>query len=235
MTYFKATHKKRPRVFTRGRHTPFNLFDCLFSRWHRLWEPSAATEKSERAKPLDHPSRSSNVVEVVAVLDPFDPLTDFIPEVEQANAALLVIANTMAATKLSNRLDIGSPPFRKPGTCRAATIANPGALDKRRPGADRRKQRPHEKTVIFQPRPAADRPGAPPPDQAPWAADHVTFAPAGYSSSEFSVPLPSRPPRPRRFRFHFPPLIFVPGRRGPVTPRLIQTSQGKEVRWQPEQ
>jgi hypothetical protein len=76
------------------------------------------------------------VVEVVAVLDPFDPVTDFIPELEQANAALLVIANTMAATKLSNRLDIGSPPFCRPGTCRAATIADPRALDKRvsRPG-----------------------------------------------------------------------------------------------------
>jgi hypothetical protein len=53
-------------------------------------------------------------VEVVAVLDPFDPDTDFIPELEQANAALLVIANTMAATKVSNRLDIGSPPFCNP-------------------------------------------------------------------------------------------------------------------------
>jgi len=70
------------------------------------------------------------VVEVVAVLDPFDPVTDFIPELEQANAALLVIAKAMAATKLSNRLDIGSPPFRKSGTCRAAKIADRRAPDK---------------------------------------------------------------------------------------------------------
>jgi len=67
------------------------------------------------------------VVEVLAVLDPFDPVTDFIPELEQANAALLVIAN-------ANRLDIGSPPFCKSGTCRAAKIADPRALDKRLSG-----------------------------------------------------------------------------------------------------
>jgi len=83
------------------------------------------------------------VVEVLAVLDPFDPVTDFIPELEQANAALLVIANAMAATKLSNRLDIGSPPFRKSGTCRAATIADPRRPDKRalRPRAPARGSR----------------------------------------------------------------------------------------------
>jgi hypothetical protein len=73
----------------------------------------------------------SNVLEVLAVLlDPFVPVILSRPELEQANAALLVIANTTTATKLSNRLDIGSPPFRKPGTCRAAKIADPPAHDK---------------------------------------------------------------------------------------------------------
>jgi hypothetical protein len=73
----------------------------------------------------------SNVLEVLAVLlDPFVPVILSRPELEQANAALLVIANTTTATKLSNRLDIGSPPFRKPGTCRPAKIADPSARDK---------------------------------------------------------------------------------------------------------
>jgi hypothetical protein len=79
----------------------------------------------------------SNVLEVLAVLlDPFVPVILSRPELEQANAALLVIANTTAATKLSNRLDIGSPPFRKPGTCRPAKIADPTARDKPAAPAD---------------------------------------------------------------------------------------------------
>ena len=88
-------------------------------------------------KTIVQPPRLSTVLEVLAVLEPFVPVILSRPELEQANAALLDIVNTTAATKLSNRLDIGSPPFRKPGTCRGETIADSPARDKREaPPAD---------------------------------------------------------------------------------------------------
>jgi hypothetical protein len=48
-------------------------------------------------------------------LEEDEPSADFIFAPVQAHAALLVTRNPMTATKLSNRLDIGSPPF-----CRTA-------------------------------------------------------------------------------------------------------------------
>jgi hypothetical protein len=150
----------------------------------------------------------------------------------------------MAATKLSNRLDIGSPPFCKSGTCRAATIADPRALDKRGSGPrgrdiGSRRENGHSRARASR-RPeqlgCGNASRVPRPRgvlaDAPSAVNHARVVPAGYSSSEYAVPLPSIPPRSRRFRFHFPPLIFMPGRRGPVMPRLFQSIQGKEVRWQ---
>jgi hypothetical protein len=42
-----------------------------------------------------------------------DPSADFAFAPAQANAAPLAIVNTTTAAMLSNRLDIGSPPFLK--------------------------------------------------------------------------------------------------------------------------
>jgi hypothetical protein len=50
---------------------------------------------------------------VLEAPDPCDPSADFAFAPEHANAAPLAITNTMAAAMLSNRLDIGSPPFCK--------------------------------------------------------------------------------------------------------------------------
>jgi hypothetical protein len=47
----------------------------------------------------------------VGVLCCCDPSADFAFAPVQANAAPLVIENTTTAAMLSNRLDIGSPPF----------------------------------------------------------------------------------------------------------------------------
>jgi hypothetical protein len=92
------------------------LFDCFFSRREPVVETGiAGATKLRRPWSLYPPVRCDEETP-----DAWDPSADFIfAPAAHAVAAPLAIVNAMAATRLSNRLDIGSPPFCKSGTCRA--------------------------------------------------------------------------------------------------------------------
>jgi len=80
------------------------VFDCLFSRWlGPRPRPAAKSVEVQLQPPLAWVA--------VETLCCCDPSADFAFAPVHANAALLAIVKTTAAAMLSNRLDIGSPPF----------------------------------------------------------------------------------------------------------------------------
>jgi hypothetical protein len=78
-------------------------FDCLFSRRLGIERPAVKRSKVQHQLPCP--------LLAVETFCCCDPSVDFALAPGHANAAPLAIVNTTAAAMLSNRLDIGSPPF----------------------------------------------------------------------------------------------------------------------------
>ena len=83
---------------------------------------------ASRRRSLRQRQRAFIVWEDDAALDQARPV-DFNATPQDAGATSTALTEVTTGWNCSNRLDIGSPPFQKPGTCRARTLAEPaGAI-----------------------------------------------------------------------------------------------------------